>query len=104
MPSIRSLVRLRFPATAVASSGARRVLHHFGLALVLHALAGACFAPLPGRIAERPATVIAVLLVALLLWVVPRARVRVLARVGEALVIAGAVLAIAQCARIVFAA
>ncbi|MEZ6038366.1 MAG: hypothetical protein R3F29_12860 [Planctomycetota bacterium] len=71
------------------------LLRHLWLAMLLHALAGLCLAPLHDAVVHWPAAVTTTLLLSLLVWVVPRARPRALARVGEALVAAGAAIGVA---------
>lgn len=85
------------PSRSLWSLGARvpPLLRHLWLAILLHGLAGICHAPLQEAVLRWPAAAVLALLLTLVLWVVPRARPRVLVRVGEALVAAGAAVAVA---------
>lgn len=103
----RSLLRSLLHRLSFVALQLPPLLRHLWLAMLLHALAGLCFAPLHGAAARWPAAVTTTLLLSLLVWVVPRARPRALARVGEAVIAAGAAIAVAiaivACARFVAA-
>ncbi|MBL8731160.1 MAG: hypothetical protein JNN13_02190 [Planctomycetes bacterium] len=81
-------------------------LHHLWLAIVMHALAGLCLAPVVHD-QSSPPVLLLVLLGSLVVWVLPWARPRLLAVAAGLLVLAGTglgiTLAIAACARTVLA-
>lgn len=94
MPRDRSLSRVLFrrPRRGVARLPQR--LQHLWLAIVMHALAGLCLAPL---VHDQPAPPVPllVLLGSLVVWVLPWARPRLLAVAAGLLVLAGTGLGIA---------
>ncbi len=106
MPRDRSLSRVLFRRLRRCLVRLPLRLHHLWLAIVMHALAGLCLAPL-GHDRSSPPVPLLVLLGSLVVWVLPWARPRLLAVAAGLLVLAGTglgiAMAIATCARTVLA-